>query len=248
MNPGRRRNNAQEIDLAPLIEHTLLAPAATDVHITQLCTEADRYGFATVCVYPVHVTQAVELLHNKRPQVCTVIGFPSGATTAKTKLYEAQEAAENGAAELDVVINLGWLKAGETGKLHAEMASIVELAGQPVKAILETTLLTKAEKQLATEICLDAGVRFLKTSTGWQGGATVEDVTLLRKLAGDRIGIKASGGIRTPAQAIALVNAGANRLGTSRGVAILQQLADGETTEETYQPSKTRAEQQEDGA
>lgn len=249
MNPGRRRNNAQEIDLAPFIDHTLLAPAATDVHISQLCAEADRYGFAAVCVYPVHVIKAVELLHNKRPQVCTVIGFPSGATTSKTKLYEAQEAAENGATELDVVINLGWLKAGETRKLHAEIASIVELAGQPVKAILETTLLTKAEKKLVTEICLDAGVRFLKTSTGWQGGATVEDVSLLRKLAGDRIGIKASGGIRTPEQALALVDAGANRLGTSRGLAILEQLADGTTSEDTqYKPSKTRAEQNEENA
>ena len=155
-----------------------------------------------------------------------MIGFPSGATTAKTKLYEAQEAAESGADELDVVINLGWLKAQETSALHAEIASIVELTGLPVKAILETTLLSADEKRLAAEVCLDAGVRFLKTSTGWQGGATVEDVTLLRRIGGDRIGIKASGGIRTPEQAIALVQAGANRLGTSRGVDILQQIAE----------------------
>lgn len=226
MNAGRQRNNAPEIDLAPLIDHTLLAPAASAKHIAQLCDEADRYGFAAVCVYPVHVQQVVEQLHGKRPKVCTVIGFPSGATTPAVKLYEAQEAADNGANELDVVINLGWLKAGETHKVHTEIASIVELTGQPVKAILETTLLTMAEKKLATEICLDAGVRFLKTSTGWQGGATVDDVALLRKLAGDRIGIKASGGIRTPEQAIALVNAGANRLGTSRGIEILQRLAE----------------------
>ncbi|MEO1682836.1 MAG: deoxyribose-phosphate aldolase [Cyanobacteria bacterium J06631_12] len=213
---------ASDIDLAPFIDHTLLAPAAGTEQIEQLCEEADRHRFASVCVYPTHVSLAVEKLHNKRPKVCSVIGFPSGATTAKVKLYEAQEAVERGATELDVVINLGWLKAGESNCLHKEMAAIVELTGQPVKAILETTILTAAEKRLAAEICLDAGVTFLKTSTGWQGGATVEDVKLLRQIAGDRIGIKASGGIRTPEQAIALIEAGANRLGTSRGPQILQ--------------------------
>ncbi len=228
MNAGLNRNRtareaAQEIDLSPLIDHTLLAPAATTQQILQLCDEADRYQFAAVCIYPVHVPTAIERLHGKKPKVCTVIGFPSGASTAKTKLYEAQEAAEQGASELDVVINLGWLKMGETGPLHAEIAAIVELTGLPVKAILETTLLTTAEKRLAAEICLDAGVAFLKTSTGWQGGATVEDVKLLRQIGGDRIGIKASGGIRTPEQAIALIEAGANRLGTSRGPQILKQ-------------------------
>ncbi len=217
-----------DIDLAPFIDHTLLAPAASANHIRQLCDQADTYRFAAVCVYPVHVPLAVELLHNKQPKVCTVIGFPSGATTSKTKLYEAQEAAESGAEELDVVINLGWLKMGETNQLHKEIAAIVELTGQPVKAILETNILTAAEKRLAAEVCLDAGVTFLKTSTGWQGGATVEDVKLLRQIAGDRIGIKASGGIRTPEQAIALIEAGANRLGTSRGPEILKLQAEGE--------------------
>lgn len=212
----------ESIELAPFIDHTLLAPAATTEPIRQLCEQADLYGFAAVCVYPVHVPTAVELLHGKQPKVCTVIGFPSGATTAKTKLYEAQEAAENGAQELDVVINLGWLKEGESNRLHKEIATIVELTGQDVKAILETTILTTAEKRLAAEVCLDAGVTFLKTSTGWQGGATVEDVKLLRQIAGDRIGIKASGGIRTPEQAIALIEAGASRLGTSRGPEILK--------------------------
>ena len=222
----QNRSRSSEIDLAPLIDHTLLAPAAMPEHVIALCDEAVRYGFACVCVYPTYVPLAVEQLHNKRPKVCTVIGFPSGATTAKVKLYEAQAAVEQGASELDVVINLGWLKAGQANQLHSEIATIVELTGQPVKAILETTLLSQAEKQLAAEVCLDAGVAFLKTSTGWQGGATVDDVKLLRKIAGDRMGIKASGGIRTPEQAIALIEAGANRLGTSQGPAILQQLAD----------------------
>lgn len=221
--------HAQEVDLAPMIDHTLLAPAATTHHILQLCDEAERYQFAAVCVYPTHVPTAVERLHNKRVKVCTVIGFPSGATTAKVKLYEAREAVENGATELDVVINLSWLKMGEANRVHDEVAQIVELTGQPIKAILETSILSQAEKQLAAEICLDAGVSFLKTSTGWQGGATVEDVQMLRKIGGDRIGIKASGGIRTPEQAIALIEAGANRLGTSRGPAILQQIAEADS-------------------
>ena len=225
MNAGRNVS-AQELDIAPLIDHTLLAPAALKPHIVQLCEEAERYRFAAVCIYPTHVPLAVEQLHNRRTKVCTVIGFPSGATTAKTKLYEAQEAAEQGADELDVVINLGWLKSGDTNSLHAEIASIVELTGLPVKAILETTLLSVDEKKLAAEVCLDAGVQFLKTSTGWQGGATVEDVKLLRQVGGDRIGVKASGGIRTYEQAVTLIEAGANRLGTSRGIAILQQLSD----------------------
>ena len=220
---------AQEIDLAPYIDHTLLVPAAGEPQIAQLCEQADRYRFAAVCLYPVHVPFAVERLHGRKPKVCTVIGFPSGATTPKVKLYEAQEAAENGADELDVVINLGWLKAGETSRVHDEIAQIVELTGLPVKAILETTLLSGAQKRLAAEICLDAGARFLKTSTGWQGGATVEDVKLLRQIGGDRVGVKASGGIRTVEDAIALIEAGANRLGTSRGVEIMKALEGNET-------------------
>jgi deoxyribose-phosphate aldolase len=211
-----------DIDLAPLIDHTLLNPLATPDAIEQLCYEADRLGFATVCVYPTYVQLAAKLLHHKHPQVCTVIGFPTGATTTAVKRCEAQEAVENGATELDVVINLGWLKAANTEAIYQEMAQLCEETGQTVKAILETTLLTDAEKKLAAEICLDAGVAYLKTSTGWHGGATVADVRLLRNVAGDRVGIKASGGIRTVEQALALVVAGANRLGTSRGVDLLR--------------------------
>jgi len=221
-----RARSAADTELAQLIDHTLLAPAATTEHILKLCDEADRYRFATVCVYPTHVRTAVERLYDKKVEVCTVIGFPSGATTDRVKLYEAQEAVENGASELDVVINLGWLKMGETNKVHQEIATIVELCDRPVKAILETSILTREEKQLAAEICLDAGVAFLKTSTGWQGGATVDDVKLLRQIGGDRIGIKASGGIRTAEDAITLVEAGATRLGTSRGIEIIKQQAE----------------------
>lgn len=211
-----------EIDLAPLIDHTLLNPLATPEAIEQLCHEADRFHFPTVCVYPTHVYLAAELLYRKSPRVCSVIGFPSGATTSAVKLCEAQEAVENGATELDVVINLGWLKRGNTDAVYQELAQICESTGQTVKAILEMALLTEAEKRLAAEICLDAGVAYLKTSTGWHGGATVADVQLLREVAGERVGIKAAGGIRTPEQALQLVMAGATRLGTSRGVDLLR--------------------------
>ena len=211
-----------EIDLAQFIEHTLLNPLATPEAIAQLCDEADRLHFPAVCVYPVHVRQAVSLLHHKQPQVCTVIGFPSGATTSAVKLYEAQEAAENGATELDVVINLGWLKAGKINELHREIADIRAATEQKIKAILETALLTDEEKRIAAEVCLDAGVAFLKTNTGWYGGATVADVKLLKQITRDRIGIKAAGGIRTVEQALDLIVAGANRLGTSRGVELIR--------------------------
>ncbi len=211
-----------EIDIAPLIDHTLLNPIATPDQVEQWCAEADQFQFAAVCVYPTYVRLAAELLRGRQPQVCTVIGFPSGATTSAVKLYEAQEAVENGATELDVVINLGWLRVGKTEELHRELAEICE-TGQTVKAILETNLLTDAEKQLAAAICIDAGVQFLKTSTGWNGGATVEDVRLLYAIAKEQVAIKASGGIRTIEQADQLILAGATRLGTSRGPDLLRQ-------------------------
>ncbi|WP_009634145.1 deoxyribose-phosphate aldolase [Synechocystis sp. PCC 7509] len=212
-----------DIDIAPLIDHTLLNPLATPEQIEKLCQEADRYQFAAVCVYPCYVRFAAELLQRKNPKICTVIGFPSGANTSATKLYEAREAVENGATELDVVINLGWLRMGKTEEVHREIAQICDETGVTVKAILETTLLTEAEKRLAAELCMDAGVTFLKTSTGWNGGATVADVKLLYELAKERVGIKASGGIIKIEQALDLVVAGATRLGTSRGVDLLRQ-------------------------
>jgi deoxyribose-phosphate aldolase len=212
-----------DIDLASFIDHALLNPTATAEQVEQWCDEADRYRFAAVCVYPVHVKQAANLLHNKSPKVSTVIGFPTGATTSGVKLYEAQEAVENGATELDVVINLGWLKSGQLNELHRELAEIREATGQTMKAILEMSLLTEAEKRIAAEICMDAGVAFLKTSTGWTGGATVPDVRLLKEISNDRVGIKASGGIRTIEQALELILAGATRLGTSRSLDLLRQ-------------------------
>jgi deoxyribose-phosphate aldolase len=213
----------QDIDIAPFIDHSLLMPTATIQQVQQWCEEADRFGFAAVCINPAYVQQAVEFLHGKNPKVCTVIGFPSGAVTTATKLYEAQEAAENGATELDLVINLGWLKSGETEKVHREIAEICAETGLVIKVILETTLLTDTEKVLAAELAMDAGAQFLKTSTGWHGGATVDDIRLLKEVAKDRVGIKASGGIRTSEQALDLIVAGATRLGTSNGVELLRQ-------------------------
>jgi deoxyribose-phosphate aldolase len=213
----------QEINLAEFIDHSLLAPLATPEQVAQWCEEAEKFGFATVCVYPMHVRLAADLLYKKRPQVCVVIGFPTGATTAQVKQYEAQEAVEHGATELDVMMNLSWLREGKADLVHRELAEICEATGQTVKAILETALLTEAEKKLAVEICLDAGVAFVKTNTGWYGSATVDDVKLLKAASKDRLGIKAAGGIGTAELAIALIQAGATRLGTSRGVDLVRQ-------------------------
>lgn len=212
-----------DIDIAPFIDHSLLIPTATPEQVEQWCEEAYRFNFAAVCIHPCFVKQTAELLHGKQQQVCTVIGFPMGATTSAVKLYEAQEATENGATELDVVINLSWLKAGKIEAVHREIAEICEETGQTVKVILETNLLTEAEKRLAAEISLEAGARFLKTSTGWNGGATVADVRLLKNMTKEDVGIKASGGIRTYNEAIELILAGATRLGTSRSMELLRQ-------------------------
>ncbi|XFA73928.1 deoxyribose-phosphate aldolase [Thermosynechococcaceae cyanobacterium Okahandja] len=209
-------------DLAPYIDHTQLDPLATTAAIDQCCAEAEQSKFAAVCVMPVWVKRAVSRLHGTPVKVCTVIGFPTGGHTSETKLYEAQQAVESGANELDVVLNLGWLKEGNTEAVYRDIAQICAETGVSVKAILETTVLTDEEKALAVDICLDAGVAFLKTSTGWRGGATVADVRLLKRLSRDRVGIKASGGIRTREQALELIDAGATRLGTSRGLDLLQ--------------------------
>jgi deoxyribose-phosphate aldolase len=215
---------ADSIDLARFIDHALLHPAAGPQHVEQWCAEADRFGFAGVCVMPVHVRQAVSLLHNRPTAVICEIGFPSGATTALVKRTEAAEALDNGARELEVVLNLGLLKAGQADAVHREIAEIVDLAGSsaPVKVILEWSLLEPAERQLAVELAMDAGAAFLKTHTGWNGGVSVDDVRQIKDWTRGRVGIKAAGGIHTVDQAIDLIEAGATRLGTSRGVEFLR--------------------------
>lgn len=211
-----------EIDLAPFIDRSLLHPCATSEYLRQGCAEADRFGFASVCVFPAMVREAAELLHGKTPKVSTVVGFPTGATTSAVKLYEAADAVENGATELDVVVNLAWLKTGRTNDVHRELAEICEETNVTVKAIIETNLLTPDEKQVATQLCLDAGVQFIVTCTGQYGGVNIADVSFLKEIARGQVGIKASAGIRTYEDAVNLVLAGASRLGTSRVMEILR--------------------------
>lgn len=218
------KDRLDSIDVASTIDHTLLLPTATMQQVDEWCTAADRYHFASVCVNPYQVRRAVELLHASKTKVSTVIGFPLGTHQPEVKLYEAQMAVDQGAVELDVKINIGFLKDRQTDALHTEIAQIVEATQVPIKAILETALLTDEEKKLAGEICIDAGVAFLKTSTGWTTGATVEDVRLLWELSQGKIGVKASGGIRTLEQALLFLQAGATRLGTSYGLDIIQEI------------------------
>ncbi len=212
-------------DLAPHLDHTLLDRQAGRERVEALCDEADRWGCAAVCVYPVWVPVAVERLYRKPPKVATVIGFPSGAHTPAVKRYEAAEAVDRGATELDVVINLAWLREGNTQGVYEDLAAIVEAAGQPVKAILELPLLTPTEVEQAVAIALDAGVAGLKTGTGWSGPVTVPQVEQLVRLTQGRIPIKAAGGIRNSNFALELLAAGATRLGTSHTATLLQELA-----------------------
>ena len=214
--------------VAHAIDHSQLKTGAPREAITQLCAESLQYGFAAVCVQPCHVALAHELLANSTVKVASVIGFPQGTTLATVKRFEAAEVLRLGAQELDMVIDVAALKAGERDHVAHEIRSIVEIAhsqGAIVKTIIETCLLTRAEKVLACEIAASAGADFVKTSTGMAAaGATVEDVALMRSVVGDKLRIKAAGGIRTAADALAMLNAGADRLGTSGSVQIVHEL------------------------
>lgn len=213
--------------LAAMIDHTLLKPTATTRDIRQLCIEAMAEGFAAVCVNPVHVECAAKMLAGSGVAVCTVIGFPLGATTPSVKKKEAEEAINNGAREVDMVINIGALKEGNHDLVVADIRGVVEavtalLPGGLVKVIIETGYLNHGEKITACRLVRQAGAHYVKTSTGFgPGGATVEDVKLLRENLPPEMGVKASGGIRTTGQALALIEAGAARLGTSAGQALL---------------------------
>ncbi|MDD2202121.1 MAG: deoxyribose-phosphate aldolase [Firmicutes bacterium] len=207
-----------------MIDHTLLKPDATRHQIERLCEEAVTYGFASVCVNPCHCGLAYELLKASDVAVCTVIGFPLGATTPLVKAVEARDAIASGASEVDMVINVGALKAGEFDRVLYDIQSVVDAArGRAlVKVILETGLLTDEEKVQACTIAKRAGADFVKTSTGFgHGGATVEDVALMRRTVGAEMGVKASGGVRDAATARAMVEAGASRIGASAGVKIV---------------------------
>jgi len=211
--------------IAAFIDHTLLKPTATPEQIEKLCAEAEQFQFAAVCVNPVYVPLAVNKLKHTAIPVASVIGFPLGANATMLKAAEARQALADGASEFDMVINLGYLKAGANQLIIQDIAAVVHAVGDKVvKVIIETCLLTEEEKKRACELARQAGAQFVKTSTGFStGGATAEDVRLMRQVVGETMGVKAAGGIRTLADALSMLNAGANRLGTSAGVQIVRE-------------------------
>ena len=219
-------------ELASYIDHTLLAPQAGVNEIIQLCQEAKRYNFASVCVNPVYVSTVSTELRDSNIKTCTVVGFPLGAVTTKDKINESLNAIANGADEIDMVINVGQLKSGQYEVVEADIRAVVEASQDKlVKVIIETCLLTNDEKVKACQLAVSAGADFVKTSTGFSAaGATVEDIVLMRETVGPNIGVKAAGGARSYEDAEAFIEAGATRIGTSSGVAIVS----GETVTEGY--------------
>jgi deoxyribose-phosphate aldolase len=209
--------------LAALIDHTLLKPEAGTEQILTLCQEAKRYQFASVCVNPSWVPLCVEQLEGTDVRICSVVGFPLGANTTETKIIEAEELVSLGAHEIDMVLNIGRLKDREYTYVYEEILQVVDTCRDArIKVILETCLLTDHDKIAACILCREAGTHFVKTSTGMnKSGATIEDVALMRRVVGPEIGVKAAGGIRNYATAIAMLNAGANRLGASASVEIV---------------------------
>jgi deoxyribose-phosphate aldolase len=211
--------------LAATIDHTLLKPTATEEQIRDLCAEARQYQFAAVCVNPCWVSLCAELVHGTPVKVCTVVGFPLGANLPEVKGFEAQRCMDLGATELDMVINIGALKSGQLGLVQDDIAAVVDVAhprGALVKVIIEAGYLTEDEKITACRLAKAAGADFVKTSTGLgAGGATVEDVALMRKVVGPEMGVKAAGGVKTAAEAKAMIEAGATRIGSSAGVKIV---------------------------
>jgi deoxyribose-phosphate aldolase len=212
-------------EIARLIDHTLLKPEATADKMVKLCAEARDNGFASVCVNPFWVPVVAQELMGSSVKACTVVGFPLGANTTATKIFETGKALRSGAQEIDMVINIGALASGDVGAVLADIRGVVEeshAANAIVKVILETCLLTDEQKVTACKLCVEAGADFVKTSTGFStGGATLEDVALMRKIVGPVIGVKASGGVRSYAEVMKMVEAGATRIGTSSGVAIV---------------------------
>jgi deoxyribose-phosphate aldolase len=215
------------VNVAAMIDHTLLKPDTTRQQIETLCKEAREYKFYSVCVNPTWVSTSKELLVGSGVKVCTVIGFPLGATTSVTKAFEAKNAIEHGAEEVDMVINIGALKDKDDDLVVNDIRAVVETAkGKALtKVIIETSLLTNEEKVRACELSVKAGADYVKTSTGFSsGGATAEDISLMRKTVGPNIGLKASGGVRNTEDAKKMIEAGATRIGASSGVAILKGL------------------------
>jgi deoxyribose-phosphate aldolase len=222
-----------ESEVAKLIDHTLLKPDATQDEIRKLCEEALQCQFASVCVNPWNVAQSAELLRGSMVKVCTVVGFPLGATLPEVKVFEAQKSIERGAQEVDMVINIGALKSGHAAAVEADIHGVVAAShhsGAICKVIIETCLLTRDEKIQASLAAKNAGADFVKTSTGFStAGATPEDVRLIRETIGPNTGIKAAGGVRTLEDLQKMVEAGATRIGASAGVKIIQQLRSGKS-------------------
>lgn len=216
-----------EQNFARMIDHTLLKAEATKEQIEKLCAEAKQFNFASVCVNPTWVKKSSELLQGSDVLVCTVIGFPLGANTPAVKAFEAKDAIANGAQEVDMVINIGALKDKNYDLVQADIAAVVEAAkgNALVKVIIESCLLTDEEKVKACELAVAAGADYVKTSTGFStGGATAEDIALMRKTVGPDLGVKASGGVRSLEDMKKMVEAGATRIGASSGVAIMNGL------------------------
>ncbi len=209
--------------LASYIDHTILKPTATPTEISKLCAEGNEYRFASVCVNGCYVKQAVT---ESEIPVAAVVGFPLGAMSSVAKAAETRQAVQDGAAEIDMVINIGWAKAGMWQQVQDDIRAVVEAAqGVLVKVIIETALLTGEEKRQACQAAVAAQAHFVKTSTGFStAGANEEDVKLMRSVVGDKLGVKASGGIRNLDTALAMIAAGANRLGVSAGVQIIEEL------------------------
>ena len=209
--------------IASMIDHTLLKPEATPAQVEKLCAEAAEYHFASVCVNPVYIPLAARLLKDTGVKVCCVVGFPLGAIAPEQKAAEAASCAAMGAEELDMVIHVGAAKAGDWALVQRDIEGVVKAAaGRTVKVIIETCLLTDEEKVKSCEAAKAAGAHFVKTSTGFStGGATTHDIALMRKTVGPEMGVKASGGIRDYATAMAMIEAGANRIGASAGIEIV---------------------------
>ncbi len=229
--PMARPEESIDMNIAAMIDHTLLKPDVSQDQIKKLCEEARQYGFATVCVNSSNVGLAAQLLRGSSVKAIAVVGFPLGAATSSAKAFETLEAIRNGSLEIDTVINIGALKSKDYREVYLDIRAVVEAAGSiPVKVILEISQLNLEEKIIACGLSKAAGAAFVKTSTGFTGGgATIEDVKLMRKIVGPKMGVKASGGVRTREDALAMIAAGANRLGTSSSIAIVTgQIAGGQ--------------------
>lgn len=224
MNQEQLLNN-----IARAIDHTLLKPDALPAQIDVLCAEAREYNFASVCINPIFVSRAAAALAGSETAVCTVVGFPLGATPTAVKVFETEQAIADGAAEIDMVIPIGLLKAKAYREVETDITAVVQAAHAKnaiVKVIIETALLDTAEKEAACILVKAAGADYIKTSTGFaKSGANLSDVRLMRRMVGDEMGVKAAGGVRSYANAKAMIKAGATRLGASAGVKIMQQAA-----------------------